>query len=364
MTVLERAQRFVVNGGEEEESLLLDCVRDGSLNALSAVQLLAEDMYGGHTFNFEFKAPAAYCLVALRERGLDALVELATRSPTSKNVSLCLKVLACLAAGTTLPTLDMYFKRSTLRDAIAEAARDLELREAARKRLRAYILSIRDEDDAISAVGQELWMGSVSREDSAGGEASELFAALASRRLAISQPILQEYARLLHDSPDHEPTFQLFFESHPQFLDPTAALVWPRPDLAGARSPDFIIRRTDDTYLVVEIETPAKMIVTAANQLSAQATQAVAQAVDYRAFLLERFQTASAHFPRFCEPDCLVIIGLESSLSAPQRAALSRDNRSRSGLRVVGFDWIAERADAVVRNVIETQILVRPVRML
>jgi hypothetical protein len=181
--------------------------------------------------------------------------------------------------------------------------------------------------------------------------------------LAIGRPILDEYEQLIIHSRDDEPAFQSFFENHPQLLDPMAATVWPHPNLAGARAPDFIVRRTDDSYLVVEIETPGKVIITGANQLSAQATQAIAQAADYRAFLVERFQTAAAHFPRFSEPDCLVVIGLESRLSLSQRAALARDNRGRSTLRVVGFDWIARRAEAVARNAIETQITVESLRM-
>lgn len=360
MTLLERAARFVEPGGEneDEEVLLRDCVRDGSLQALSAVQLVAEHMYGGLTYNFELKAPAAYCLVAFGVRGLDALVELATRSPTSKNVSLCLDVLASIAAGTP-PLLDSFLLGTALRSLVTDAAGGAGLRDAARSRLREYILSIKDEEDAVRAVGFQL-----SNAFSSGtGVAGELFAALATRRLAIGRPTLNEYEQLIINSPDDEAAFQVFFERHPQLLDPMASALWPHPNLAGARAPDFIVRRTDDTYIVVEIETPSKMIVTGANQLSAQATQAVAQAADYRAFLVERFQTAAAHFPRFSEPDCLVVIGLESRLSGSQRAALARDNRSRSALRLVGFDWITRRAEAVARNVIETRITVESLRM-
>ncbi len=115
----------------------------------------------------------------------------------------------------------------------------------------------------------------------------------------------------------------MFFERHAQLLDPMAAAVWPHPNLAGARAPDFIIRRTDDSYLVVEIETPGKAVITGASQLSGRATQAVAQAADYRSFLVERFQTAAAHFPRFSKPECLVVIGMESQLSDLQRVAIS-----------------------------------------
>jgi hypothetical protein len=359
MTLLERASQFVETGGESELALLQDCVRDGGLQALAAVQLIAEHMYGGVTFNFEMKAPAAYCLITFGDDGLDALLELAERSPTSKNVSLCLNILGSIAAGMLPTLLDSFLSDTWLRDRVAEAAVRPGIREAGRTRLRTYVLSIKEEADAVSAVGSQL-----SFDLSPGAAvAGELFSALAIRRLAIGRPTLEEYEQLISRSPDDEPAFQLFFEHHPQLLDPMAAVVWPHPGLAGVRIPDFIVRRTDDSYVVVEIETPGKAIVTDADQLSAHATQAIAQAADYRSFLVQRFPTAAAHFPHFSEPDCLVVIGLEGQLSDSQRAALARDNRSRTALRVVGFDWITRRAEAVARNVIEAPITVESLRM-
>ena len=56
-------------------------------------------MYGGHTFNYELKCPAAWCLVAWQEQGLRALIEMAQRTQTTKNYSLSLQILAPLSAG-------------------------------------------------------------------------------------------------------------------------------------------------------------------------------------------------------------------------------------------------------------------------
>ena len=78
MTLLERAQRFVSQPAPDKlEHLLYDCVSAQTLDGLTAVQLLAEDMYGRITFNFELKCPAAWCFVAWREQGLQALLEMA-----------------------------------------------------------------------------------------------------------------------------------------------------------------------------------------------------------------------------------------------------------------------------------------------
>jgi Shedu protein SduA, C-terminal len=361
MSLIERAQQFIVNGGDQY-AILRDCIEDGGAAALAAAQLLAEDMYGGITYNFELKAPAAFALIAFAQPGLQAMVEIATRTPTSKNKSLCLTILSAIAANSLPPILASLTRDDQIRTRVAEVSSQRGLSDAARSALRDYVLGIEDEADAVSEVGTQLSRAGWFENDQAA--IGELFAALAARRLAIGPRTIQAFGRLMHDTPDDEPAFHTFFERHPQLLDPAAAEVWSKPDLAGAREPDFVVRRTDDTYLVVEIETPGKLLMTEANQLSAVATQAVAQATGYRAFLLDRFPTSAAHFPRFAEPECLVVIGVEEQLSAPQRAALSRDNRSRAGLRVVGFDWIARRALAISRNVIEGRLTTQSIRVI
>src|SRR6266550_6065333 len=71
MTLLERADEFVVTGHPRDQAILLtECVRAHDLDGLAAVQRLYEDMYGGMTFNFELKVPAALCLVTWVNRGL------------------------------------------------------------------------------------------------------------------------------------------------------------------------------------------------------------------------------------------------------------------------------------------------------
>ncbi|HET7550621.1 MAG TPA: Shedu anti-phage system protein SduA domain-containing protein [Gemmatimonadaceae bacterium] len=327
--------------------------------ALATAQYLAENMYGGITYNFEFKAAAAICLVGFGEAGLRALVESARRTPKSKNVSLCLSILSSVAVG-QLPSI----AQSVAREGLAESVRTVlvrtpELHAIARRELREYVLSIPDEYTAISAIGSQLHMNM----QGSGATARELITALALRALAVSRPTLDIYERLITTAGDDEPAFQSFLEKHPHLLDPMALEVWPRPDLAGAREPDFIIRRRDDTYVIVEIEVPNKPLMTAGNQPSAHATHAIAQATDYRSFLMERFPTAAAHFPHFSEPECLVVIGLERTLTDEQRAALARDNRDRHRLRTVGFDWLAQRAETIAQNVIEAPVTSRSVRM-
>ena len=358
MTLLQRAQRFVPQPAPAElEHLLYDCVSAQTLDGLTAAQLLAEDMYGRITFNFELKFPAACCLVAWREQGLQALLEMTQRTQTTKNYSLAFQILSTLSARRQLPT---SWLNDQLRTLIEASITDWnEISTAARITLNELALSIPSDDDAAFYASIPMQSLSVTEPTAV----RPIFMAMCARWLSVGPGTLSEYQGLLKCHPNDEPAFHRFFETHSQLLDPMVLDVWSKPDLHGEAEPDFVIRRIDGTYLVVEIETPAKILVTKNAQLSANATQAVAQVLNYQEFLNRRSTEASNTFPQFQPPDCLVVIGLQQPLSQRQKRALRLQNGSHAGLQIVGFDWLAERAQTLARNVVENRIDARRVRM-
>lgn len=322
--------------------------------------MMAEDTYGGITFNWELKAAAAFCLIRWGEAGLNALVEIGRRSRTSKNHSLVLEILAALAAG-TLPVLAGSLQDARVSTHLQSAVPNVAtLAACARAKLQEYLLSFDDDDDVCGVVGLRLMQNSIR-----GGSTPtlELFKALASRWLAVSQPVLAAFRGLLAARPDDEPAFQQFFELHPQLIEPSVAEVWSQPDLHGAKEPDFVIRRADGTYLVVEIETPAKLLITDSCQMSAVATHAVTQVFDYADFLVTRHLEISTHFPGFQVPDALVVVGMEGNLTPDQARALRLENRSRHNVRVVGFDWLLRRAEVLATNLIGQPIPIHHSRL-
>jgi|SRR5215210_2797388 len=61
VSLRDDVERYIQSGHPRElESLLAACTRDGSLEALLCITRLFEDMYGGITFNYELKSPAAW----------------------------------------------------------------------------------------------------------------------------------------------------------------------------------------------------------------------------------------------------------------------------------------------------------------
>ena len=304
-------------------------------------------MYGGYTYNYELKAPAAWELVWWGKRGIDKLIEAMQANPASKNRSLCADILCGIASG-------MVDKTPIIREEYVAEIRDLiaadpTLQDYARSRLIELIVSFETDDEVLEFA--RLGFGHLSRDGAK--SAKEMFAALSTRWLAINTPVLQQYQQLIESRSDNEPSFQAFFQSFPQVLDPMAIDVWPQPNLHGASIPDFLIRRSDNSYLVVEIETPAKQLITGGNQVSALANHAISQVAEYRRFL-QRLPNGQSHFPEIDEISCLAVVGLERPLNEAQKQALRNDNFQRHGLRLVGFDWLSDRAIAIQQNMIKS----------
>lgn len=357
----DRVEWFIANSADPEmlRSLLRECIDDRGLDALVCVSRLYEDMYRGYTFNMEIKGRSAATMLGWKEMGLKALVESAKKNPRSKNLGIAIEMLALVAAGEPFPSY-WVLGDPVVDNVIQEiiAARP-GLAPFARSLLIDLILSFPDDGDVAGRIGLSLMGFSFDK----GNAAKELFVAVSKRWLAVSTPVLEAFDELILSKPADERAFQEFLTRHPQVLDPLALRIWPQPDLFGFREPDFVVQRADGTYMVVEIECPSKALVTGGGHLSADVTHAEQQATDYRRNLMQKYADVRFHMPNFQEPDCLVVVGLERSLTQDQRQVLHDANRNRTHLRIAGFDWLLNRSRTIAANVTQHGIEVIPLRV-
>ena len=351
MDLITRAQQYIAAPPYPSPiPLLTDCVAALDSDGMHAVRLLAADKYDGRAINLTIKAPAAYCLLAWGDLGLRTLVATAQPNLSSNNVSLVIRLLAHIAGGQDPTAIPSFLPDALLSEAVIGAAGDWKVLEsAAQKHLTELILSIDDDSSAAISAGVSLLTIAVANPNAIG----HLSRAWASRWIAVGPTVLDAYEDLMVRTIDDERAYQSFFENHPLLLDPRAFEVWAQPDFHGKLEPDFVIRRHDNSYVVVEIETPAKPLVTLRNQLSHHATHAVSQTLQYQEFLQTRLTEASKEFPEITQPTGLVVVGVESSLNHEQKAALRLENLSRSNIKIVGFDRLLATARAVTKNVIE-----------
>jgi Domain of unknown function (DUF4263) len=301
--------------------------------------------------DLEIKGPCFAALACWGDEGFAKMIEIAVRKETSKDTSAAIKMLALVAAGKPISSGSAFFHDEAALKQINDLLSEANLAVVARRRLSELIMTI-PADDLLIPLGTAFTQLALTDPDIVG----EIVHALSSKWLSFGPSELDEYERLLEQRPEDEPSLHAFFERYPQMLDPMVVQVWSKPDFHGYNEPDFLIRRSDNSYLVIEIEHAAKPIMTQADQPSAYVTQAVRQVNDYRSFLLERLVEARHFFPHIDDPDCLVVIGLENQLLPSQASALQQENRSRNKLRIVGFDWILRRARAVLTNVTTAKV--------
>lgn len=320
---------------------LMARVRDGGNKALGEVASLARDER-----EVFIKGPAMAAMLCWRQAGIQAVVEISRANPTSKTLSSAYKLLSAAAAGGPIQPTLLFIDHPELTALVNDVMQDAHVKQSAREYLADLLQSLEAFDLLIPLGVAFAQMGMITENG-----ASELIRALSSRWLRVGPSVLKDYEKLILEHPTDENAFQKFFCSHPQILDPMAKQIWSQPDFHGAHEPDFVIRRADNTYLVIEIETPAKALVTQAAQLSAEATHAERQATDYRQFLDERLLETRQHFPMYSSAECLAVIGLESSLSKPQLNSLANANSGRHRVRIAGFDWLARRASAIIENI-------------
>lgn len=328
-------------------ALIDACLAEGGAQGLANLRRLAEDKYGGRFDAWEIQRPAGTCLILFGEAGLNELAGIARAFPLSLKASHSIEVLASIVSGSALSPLSFVTSKDMATRLDAFLLAHPELRSVAHKLLVELVLAYETDDDVTQWVGSAL-SNLVTCEKPA---ARALFTAMSTRWIAVSAPVLAEYDELVSNHPQDEPSFQAFFTAHPHLLDPLALQVWPQPNLCGYRAPDFIVRRADDSYLVIEIECPGKRLMTAASQATSHVTHAISQIAEYDRYLMTKFLEMEEHFTGWDQPDLLVVCGLEEVLNDAQRVALRNLNRGNRP-KVVGFDWFAKRARAVSANVI------------
>lgn len=326
--------------------LLRAAVSDGGLTSRNRVETEARI-----SDELEITFPAYAALATWGQEGLELIVKIAIDGHTVKSKSAALTLFTMLATFGQVAAEGRLMIDPAFASFVNGRINSATTKTAARQALRMLVMSLPADDLLIPLSQSFMHLAMQSPE-----LAQELVASLGTKWLHFGPPALDRYERMLVESANDEPAFQAFFCTFPQFLDPMAIHVWCQPDFHGVLQPDFVIRRADNSYLVVEIECPGKLLLTKAGQLSQEAVHAEKQALEYESFLSERSAEARIHFPNYRRADCLAVVGLEKNLTTELRRNLDRANGRRQNLKIVGFDWLLERARIVVSNIGEGKI--------
>lgn len=144
-----------------------------------------------------------------------------------------------------------------------------------------------------------------------------------------------------------EKDYQDFLEKNPVFVNPLAAEVLNRKRLGLELVTDFVVRRHDYRYVVVEIEKPQDRIFTQADDFGAPFTHAMGQVIDFQGWVAENVAYAQKHLPGIENPHGVLIMGRRSEMTPDQDAKLRRWLHNSKNIDVLTFDDLSVRARAL-----------------
>lgn len=164
--------------------------------------------------------------------------------------------------------------------------------------------------------------------------------------IVLTASLIDDWEALVaQDLPEHQ--YQDFLEKHPVFVDPLAAEVINRKRLGLELVTDFVVRRHDSRYVVVEIEKPQDRIFTRADDFSAAFTHASGQVLDFQGWVAENTAYAQKHLPGIESPHGVLVIGRRGALTPQQEAKLRRWLTNSKNIEVLTFDDLTTRARAL-----------------
>ena len=125
----------------------------------------------------------------------------------------------------------------------------------------------------------------------------------------------------------------------------------PKQRLGLESVTDFVIRRLDSRYVLVEIEKPRDRIFTAANDFTAQFSHAFGQVLDFQQWVDDHTQYARHLMPEISSPRGLLIIGRSADLTPSKKQKLERFNVNSAKVDARTFDQVADEARRLYENI-------------
>jgi hypothetical protein len=281
--------------------------------------------------------------------GVEALYQLAWSLPKNKARSAALSGLWAAEHGKHVSTL----QGDTTGIASLNVPVDPETSQNAARRLRDLVAEALDDADRFQAVltfaQSDMYLGPE------GSSVSQLTTLLAESRIRLTRPLIREF-RLLIEQAAPELRYQEFLAAHSVFLDPLAAEVIDRHRLGDDLITDYVVRRHDGRYLIVEIEKPYDKIFTRNGDFASGLTHAFRQVLDFLGWIDANVSYARTKLPGIESPDGLVIVGQRNGLSHEEQDKLRRFCANSRRIEVLTFDDLATRAEVLYDSLHYTPI--------
>lgn len=112
--------------------------------------------------------------------------------------------------------------------------------------------------------------------------AAFIFQAFRENSIKINKKVIENYQTIIQNPTSSEEDCQKYLFKHPVLIDSLAKEIIPKQKLGSDYITDFVIRKYNDEYVLVEIEKPSTPIFTKSNDFTYQFSHALGQVIDFQ----------------------------------------------------------------------------------
>lgn len=301
-------------------------------------------------------APAMAFLPAWGERGIDALVSLAFNPDKKfKTQARAIETLLAFSVDKFPDSSDISFLPSGWNE-IEKYTLSPQLKDYCSKQLREQLLICLSDPERKRLLFYNLGMMGMTSGFKDGDDLKfdHLLNLTVDSHLVLNKEIINAFERLLYSEPKREEDLQKYLTANPILLDPFVSIIYTKQELGSDFITDFIVRRMNDQYVLVEIENSTDLLFTQNGSFSSALNAAIGQVRDFQAWVSENISYAQKKLPNIKYPEGLVVIGRKIKLAEIEIKRLTEENFSRRGhIKIITYDDLLEQAKNVHRNLIE-----------
>lgn len=180
--------------------------------------------------------------------------------------------------------------------------------------------------------------------------ASLVFSVFSEASIKITDRVIREFEALLEQDLVEE-RYQEYLETHPVLLDPLAAEVIDKQQLGVEFVTDFVVRRHDGLYVLVEIERPMKRVFNQQGDFTSHFSHALGQVLDFQQWVDDHSEYARSLMPGLSSPEGLLVVGRSHELSPDVRPKWLRLRRNLTTIQLLTFDDLVKKAQTLLASV-------------
>jgi len=168
----------------------------------------------------------------------------------------------------------------------------------------------------------------------------------------IVEGAIAELLQLLHEHGNEEERIHQWLKDPRRhvFLDPHAVEVRSKVPF-GDKESDFVAKRSDGTYVLVEIErATCRVFRKGNNEPTAEFNHACQQVKDWQRYIRDNVHTVreEQRMPGIYEPAGMVIVGRSSDIDSVEAVTRWKDMKARGEPQLLTYDELIDRARALL----------------